>query len=100
MLPRAFTSTLLHVGCTGSAAFALGCARLRGHRARWLWPAAVAAYALAVLVHGLYDLCVFAAPAWSSAALLVILPLLLVSLSAAVRWGRARSAEFHPRVRA
>lgn len=94
VLVRAFTATLVHVGCTAAVGFVIGWARFHNRRSVLL--TSLGAFALAVVLHGLYDLFLVAWPEWSAVALLIVLPALLVLLGWATRWARRVSPRFHP----
>ena len=55
----------------------------------------VPAFVVAVLVHGAYDLFLFALPERSGVALLLILPVALAVLGYEVRWAH-HASPFHP----
>lgn len=84
---RAFTANLAHAAFTGGAAFFIGLARLRLRRGL---PLAVLGVALAVLLHGVYDLFLFSVPRFSLISLLLVLPLALALLGLRIRWAQAR----------
>jgi RsiW-degrading membrane proteinase PrsW (M82 family) len=88
---RAFTANLAHAAFTGLAAFFIGLARL-GYRGGAAF--AAGGVALAVVLHGVYDLFLFSLPRWNLLSLLLILPLALVLLGLKVRWAQARQARF------
>jgi RsiW-degrading membrane proteinase PrsW (M82 family) len=96
VLHRAFTSTLLHAGCTGSIGFAIVCCRLRafGPRARALLLLLLPL--CAVLLHGAYDWCLIADVPHVRLALMAVLPLTLALLWVKMSWARARSESYHP----
>jgi RsiW-degrading membrane proteinase PrsW (M82 family) len=92
---RAFTATLAHVVFTGSMGFFFGVAKFREGAVRGGLMAA--GLAVAVVLHGLYDL--FLLPGRRGLSLLSILglvPLGLLLLALKIRWARARSPEYHP----
>jgi RsiW-degrading membrane proteinase PrsW (M82 family) len=90
---RSFTATLAHVVFTGSMGFFFGLARFRRRKLLLM----AAGLALAVLLHGLYDLFLLPGRAGPGlVSLLGLLPLGLLSLGLKIRWARARSAEHHP----
>jgi RsiW-degrading membrane proteinase PrsW (M82 family) len=95
---RAFTSTLLHAGCTAAAGYALAGAKLALHR--HVGPSAYLGYAAlllaAVVLHGAYDWLLLAFEPGVLAALLLVLPTTVWLLRAVLRWGRAHSARYHP----
>ena len=97
VLDRAFTSTLLHAGCTGSIGFAIVCFKLRAfgpaHRARALL---LLLPLCAVLLHGAYDWCLIADVPQVRLALMAVLPLTLILLWVKMSWARARSESYHP----
>jgi len=96
LLQRAFTSTLTHAACTGCLGFCWAQGKLRRlgcSTAGWLGGGIV----LAVVLHGLYDLCLGGGRALSLVSLLVVLPVALVLLALKVRWARGRSPHYHPR---
>jgi RsiW-degrading membrane proteinase PrsW (M82 family) len=97
VLYRAFTSTLLHAGCTGSIGFAIVCGRLRAFGSA---PRARALLLLlplcAVLLHGAYDWCLLGAEPQVRLALMAVLPVSLALLWVKMSWARARSETYHP----
>jgi RsiW-degrading membrane proteinase PrsW (M82 family) len=86
---RAFTANLAHAAFTGAAAFFLGLARLHYRFGILL---AAGGLLVSVALHGVYDVFLFALPAWNLVSLLLILPLALVLLGLKVRWARQRPA--------
>lgn len=94
VLARAFTATLAHACFTGAAAFMLGVARLDGWRGagRML----VAALAIAVALHGAYDVLLMGESSRAPLALVLVLPAALTLFALQARWARARSALYHP----
>ncbi|MFG0318620.1 MAG: PrsW family intramembrane metalloprotease [Planctomycetota bacterium JB042] len=94
ILARSFTAMLAHAACTGAVGLALGVARLPQFRAGWWLAAAV--FLAAILAHGAFDLLLLAEGGRHLLALLLVLPLLLVTLSLEVRWARRLSPRFHP----
>lgn len=96
LLPRAFTSTLVHAACTGCLGFCCALVKLarlgRAGAAVWL----VLGLPLAVALHGTYDLYLIREPAHTTISLLVVLPAALVLFALKVRWARARSPRYHP----
>jgi len=95
-LQRGATSSLVHAACSGclGLCFAEGKLRPLGPwTAGWL----LLGVAIAVGVHGGYDLFLDGDRAWALLALLVVLPLAIGLLAAKVHWARSRSHEFHPR---
>lgn len=95
---RAFTSTLLHAGCTGSIGFVLVCfkldAFLRAHPVRTVL--LLLLLLSAVLLHGAYDWLLLAHEPHVRWALLAVLPLTLLVLAVKMRWARAQSQSYHP----
>jgi RsiW-degrading membrane proteinase PrsW (M82 family) len=89
VLLRAFTANLAHAAFTGGAAFCIGLARL-GFRPRGLL--AGAGIAVAVVLHGVYDLFLFSLPSWNALSLLFVLPLALVLLGLKARWAHDHPA--------
>lgn len=94
VLARTFTAIPAHVAC--SAAAGLACVLARGRGALAGSAIAAAGLALAVLLHGTYDLFLYAMPGLSAWSLALVLPAMLVALSAGLRWSRARSPLHHP----
>ncbi|HEX5051137.1 MAG TPA: PrsW family glutamic-type intramembrane protease [Planctomycetota bacterium] len=95
-LQRAFTSTLLHAACTGCLGLAWAEGKLRRFGVGTLvWLAS--GVAIAVGLHGLYDLYLSGDRAQALVSLLGVLPTALVLLSVKMRWARSRSEQFHPR---
>jgi protease PrsW len=87
VIGRAFTANLAHAAFTGMAAFFVGKARLHYPRGA---PLALVGFALAVALHGAYDLFLFSLPKWNLVSLLLILPLALVLLGLKIRWAQIR----------
>lgn len=97
VLHRAFTSTLLHAGCTGSTGFAIVCCKLRAFgSARRAWALLLLLPLCAVLLHGAYDWCLIADVPQVRLALMVVLPITLALLWVKLSWARARSESYHP----
>ena len=95
LLFRAFTSTLLHVGCSGLLGYFLGLLHFRHWSfAPWLVTAGVAA---SVLPHGLYDYLLFRNGPLAITALIVVLPCLIVALGLQIHWNHVRSMTHHLR---
>ena len=93
ILMRGFTATPGHAAFSGALGFFFGLARFsEGPRRYALMGAGLL---LAVVLHGLYDICLFSGGALAAIGLLVVLPLSLALLSLKIRWARARSPEFH-----
>ena len=88
-LERAFTALLVHVACSGSLGYWLGCARFARGAARWR----LAGFGLgaAVVCHGLFDVLLAAGDRGALFALLGLLPLLLFALSLQIRLAQSRS---------
>lgn len=78
LLVRSFTSTLAHVGFTGSLAYAVAVTRFRR---RHRWPVVPAAFATAVVLHGAYNHLLVQGKPLQWLALLAVLPLSLGALS-------------------
>lgn len=98
VVQRAFTSTLLHAGCTGAVGYALAGWKLDLRRPRH-WRSAFMRLGLllaAVLLHGAYDWFLLVEQPSVPMALLVVLPVTLALFAAVVRWGRSESATYHP----
>jgi RsiW-degrading membrane proteinase PrsW (M82 family) len=77
---RAFTSTLAHVGFSGLLGYKLGVARFRERGGAWL---VLRAFAVVVVLHGVYDLLLAAKhmPEWvARGTLALMVPTLLVLL--------------------
>lgn len=87
VVARAFTANLAHAAFTGGAAFFIGLARLGYRRGV---PLALAGILGAILLHGLYDVFLFAIPRWNLVSLLLVLPLALVLLGLKIRWSQRR----------
>lgn len=92
---RACTAVLVHAVCSGGAGFFLGLSRFTAGRRRWILP--LAGFALAVALHGAYDVFLFREGGERFLALLVVLPAALVLFGLKFRWARARSPEYHAR---
>ncbi len=95
LVARAFTANLAHVAFTALACFCLVRAKLEGGWRRGVL--ALWGFAVAVVLHGTYDLFLESWPRFSFVSLLLLLPLALVVLGVSARWARARSPLFHPR---
>ncbi len=87
VLVRAFTANLAHVAFTGGMGFCIGLGKLHG-RAILAWTTGIA---IAVVLHGVYDLFLFSLPEWNALSLLLVLPLSLALLGLKIRWSHARS---------
>jgi RsiW-degrading membrane proteinase PrsW (M82 family) len=95
VVQRAFTAMLAHLIATGMLGFCFGVARFRAGRRRVVLMAA--GIALAVAVHGLYDLLLLpAAGALGFALAMGLIPVGMLVLGLKIRWARARSAAYHP----
>lgn len=98
VVQRAFTSTLLHAGCTACIGYALAGWKLdrRAHRS-WRRPLLrLLLAAIAVLLHGAYDWFLLVEQPSVVGALLVVLPVVLALAAAVARWARSVSHEYHP----
>ncbi len=76
---RAFTSIPMHAAVSGLMGYYIGLAKFaddRGSSRRLT----IAGFMIAFLLHGLYDLFIFAMPVWGNAFGLGILPVLIISL--------------------
>ncbi|HEX6812608.1 MAG TPA: PrsW family glutamic-type intramembrane protease [Planctomycetota bacterium] len=97
VLHRAFTSTLLHAGCTGSIGFAIVCFKLRAfvpaHRSRALL---LLPPLCAISLHGAYDWFLIAPVPQVWPALLAVLPVALSLLCLKISWARGQSHSWHP----
>ena len=93
---RAFTATLGHAAFTGSMGFFWGLAKFGERRWMPLWMAV--GLGSAVLFHGLYDLFLLREGPLAMLSLLFVLPLGLLLLGLKIRWSRAQSPLYHPRL--
>jgi RsiW-degrading membrane proteinase PrsW (M82 family) len=94
---RAFTATVAHAVFTGGLGFCLARARFGGSRfPGWLW--ALGGLALAVALHGAYDFFLVQSQSTGLVSLLLVLPVSVVILQLKVRWARAQSPIYHPRL--
>lgn len=87
---RTFTSTLAHACLTGCLAFTLGMMRLRWGRFGTLLLPTVGLLGV-VLCHGAYDFILLAVPQFTPLALVVVLPVLMVTIALQVSWSRAQT---------
>jgi RsiW-degrading membrane proteinase PrsW (M82 family) len=90
---RAFTATLVHVSCSATIGFFLGLLRFSPRAVGCAL--ALAGCVVAVLLHGLYDVFLFAGGDAIWVSLLVVLPGMLFILSMKIHWARAQSEEYH-----
>lgn len=93
---RAFTSTLAHACMTGSLAFTVAMLKLRWGRFGSLIFPTVGLVGM-VLFHGIYDFVLIALPQYAPLALVVVLPVLMVTVALQVSWARGRSAQYRRR---
>jgi RsiW-degrading membrane proteinase PrsW (M82 family) len=89
---RIFTSTLVHVGCSGLVGFALGRARFRVGGSTGLVLGTLVAV---IVLHGAFNYALDVAPRAGRVALAVSLPLLLVALFIALNRA-CRASPFRP----
>ncbi|MCD4700604.1 MAG: PrsW family intramembrane metalloprotease [Candidatus Aegiribacteria sp.] len=81
---RAFTSIPMHASVSVIMGYWIGMAKFsksRGSRRKLI----LKGFLLAVLFHGLYDLCIFAIPGWSELMVLGLLPVLIWAILLAKR---------------
>ncbi|MCK4806997.1 MAG: PrsW family intramembrane metalloprotease [Candidatus Aegiribacteria sp.] len=89
---RAFTSIPMHASVSVIMGYWIGMAKFstnRGSRRRLI----LKGFLLAVLFHGLYDLCIFAIPFWNEFMVLGLLPVLIWAMLLAKRRIRAALKE-------
>jgi len=91
---RAFTATLGHVAFSGFLGWSFARARFTPGPRRYLFP--LLGFAVAVGLHGSYDLFLSVGQGPEVLSLLVILPFGLVLLGMKIRSTRARSHLYHP----
>lgn len=89
ILYRAFTATLAHVAFTGIAGFFFSLAKFG--RGDWAQLSSLSGVALAVLLHGVYDLFLNVSPRWSVVSLMVCLPASLAMLAVVSSQARKRA---------
>jgi len=95
LLMRAFTATILHACLTAGIGFCLAMARL--HPRRWQsWLLALVGFLTAVILHGLYDLFLFAWPEWKMISLLFVLPLVMAALGLITSWAQKAGPRYLP----
>ncbi len=90
---RAFTATLVHVTTTGALGFCFGLVRFTEGVKRPLL--VIGGVGIAISLHGLYDVFLFAGGNVVWVSLLGVLPAMLLFLSMKIHWARAQSERFH-----
>lgn len=94
---RVFTSTLVHVGCSGLVGYALGRAKFAGSKSPrngGTGPIVLTLVAV-VALHGAFNYALAAAPRSGRIAVAVVLPLLLIALFRAVNRA-SKASPFRP----
>ncbi|MEQ8764192.1 MAG: PrsW family glutamic-type intramembrane protease [Planctomycetota bacterium] len=92
ILQRAFTATLGHIAFTGSLGYFLGRAKFTAHRpVRWI----ASGFLVALFLHGLYDVFLFANGWVQWVSLVFVLPITLVLFGWKLRWSQSVSHHYH-----